>query len=275
MLVATDGDNVVGFRALMRWRFEHDGVEVHTVRAVDTATHPDYQGQHVFTRLTLHAIELMRDEGVAFIFNEPNTQSLPGYLKMGWQIVGRVPIAIRPRSAGALVRLARARTSADLWSERCDAGDAAPVVVNATADAITALLSAQPRQPGLRTVRSVEYFTWRYGLEPLGYRALPAARGVDSGLAIFRVRRRGAARELVLDELLVPGADRRAERKMVGMLAARVKADYVIKVGRRQLRHGFVPLPAQGPMLTWRAVCTERMPVLSEWDLAMGDVELF
>ena len=39
--------------------------------------------------------------------------------------------------------------------------------------------------------------------------------------------------------------------------------------------NGFVRLPGQGPILTWRGVCDAHMPALADWDLTMGDVELF
>ena len=62
----------------------------------------------------------------------------------------------------------------------------------------------------------------------------------------------------------------------VKTLAKETDADYVICVERRALSSGgFFRLPRQGPILTWRAVCDEHMPALADWDLTMGDVELF
>src|SRR5918994_5166036 len=51
MLLAEADGRVVGLRAFMRWRFIVDGRELSAVRAVDTATHPEYQGIGVFSRL--------------------------------------------------------------------------------------------------------------------------------------------------------------------------------------------------------------------------------
>ena len=45
MWVACDGDRIVGLRTLMRWEFERADAIFRCVRAVDTATHPDYQGR--------------------------------------------------------------------------------------------------------------------------------------------------------------------------------------------------------------------------------------
>jgi GNAT superfamily N-acetyltransferase len=96
--VATDGDRLAGFRVLMRWEFVEQGRVVHAVRAVDTATDPDYQGRGIFTRLALHALDELRSE-VDFVFNTPNDQSRPGYLKMGWQVVGGCRRGAPDRSA--------------------------------------------------------------------------------------------------------------------------------------------------------------------------------
>ena len=97
--VATHERRVIAFRTFLRWRFEHpDGSPRNAVRAVDTATHPDYQGRGLFRRLTLHGISEMRETGVDFVFNTPNDQSRPGYLSMGWSMVGRIPISARVAS---------------------------------------------------------------------------------------------------------------------------------------------------------------------------------
>jgi GNAT superfamily N-acetyltransferase len=275
-IVAVDGEAIVGFRAFMRWRFEHRGRVLEAARAVDTATHPDYQGRGIFTRLTLRALELLHDEGVSFVFNTPNEQSRPGYLKMGWRMVGRPPIAVRPRSLMSAVRMAQSRAPAERWSEPSDVGADAAQFLHGEARVIDALLSSQPAARGLRTVRSPEYLSWRYGPEFLAYRVLPAAQGAEHGVVIFRVRRRGAAREVVLDEVLVPDGDRRVATTLVKALAKRTSADSVIRIdGRALSADGFFRLPRQGPILTWRAVCDAHMPALADWDLTMGDVELF
>ena len=96
MLVAEDDGRIVGLRAFMRWRFQAGDRELLAVRAVDTATHPDYQGQGIFSRLTLAALDELGGQ-VDLVFNTPNEKSLPGYLKMGWRPVGQVPIRVRVR----------------------------------------------------------------------------------------------------------------------------------------------------------------------------------
>ncbi len=59
---------------------------------------------------------MRQHDGVDVVFNTPNDQSRPGYLKMGWSEVGRVPVAVRLRSALSARRVAGAlRDDAADW----------------------------------------------------------------------------------------------------------------------------------------------------------------
>lgn len=273
--VATTDDEIVGFRTFVRWEYDHpDGRLRRAVRAVDTATHPDYQGRGIFKSLTLHAIEDLARERVDFVFNTPNEQSRPGYLRMGWSEVGRVPAALRPLRPSALVRMLRSRVAAERWSEPVSAGEPAAAVLDAK-DLDTLVGDIAPPS-GLRTRRTASYLRWRYGFEPLHYRAVTLHGGPARGIAVFRVRKRGAAREAALCDVVVPGSDSAAASALVRQVARCCDADYVIRVGRRPLdRNGFVRLPGQGPILTWRPVTSSGPPPeLAQWELQLGDVEL-
>jgi len=281
--VALDGDRVIGFRTFMRWRFDHGGRPVEAVRAVDTATHPDHQGQGIFSLLTRHALDELADLGVGFVFNTPNERSRPGYLKMGWQVVHKLPVAARPRSALALVRLARARTPADKWSAPTNGGvDALEAL--ADEEALARLLARTGHggtgtdngaASGLRTQRTPEYLRWRYGFPPLHYRAVTAPGGPADGLVIFRVRRRGAANEAALCEVLVPGDDAGTIRHLLAEVLRCSQADHAVLLGAARPALGFLPVPGQGPTLVWRDVVETEAAPPDDWHLTLGDIELF
>ena len=275
--VAVSGERLVGLRAFMRWEFLHDGGVVRVVRAVDTATHPDFQGQGIFSRLTLHGLDWLRDDGVAFVFNTPNDRSRPGYLKMGWQVVGRLPAMARLGSIAGLWRLATARTPAELWSMPSRAGLAAAEVL-ADGDAVARLLASVPSEDAvLRTGRSVAYLRWRYAtFEPLRYRAMLAGASVEDGLLLFRVRRRGRAREAAVAEVLVPGGDRRVARRLLAETTRRSGVDYAVRLATDGLGGaGFVPVPGQGPLLVCRPLASTEPPAAAVWRLTLGDIEMF
>ena len=272
--LALDGPRLVGFRTFLRWEFTDGGATRRAVRAVDTATHPDYRGRGIFSRLTLLALEELRDDGVAFVFNTPNDQSRPGYLKMGWSAIGRLPTRFRPRSLPALRSMARAGTAADKWSAPTSVGVPAGEIL-ADTQGVERLLGTLAVPKGIQTRRDAGFLAWRYGFEPLAYRAFPVGDSVEDGLLLFRLRSRGPALEMALCEVLLPGDQGTIVRRSLSELLRATGADYVLSLGTAaSARAGTVPLPGRGPTLLWRGLADPSPPPLPRWSLALGDVEL-
>lgn len=273
--IAEREGRLVGFRAFLRWEFEQDGSVVKAVRAVDTATAAEARGSGVFSRLTRQGLNALPHAGVAFVFNTPNDQSRPGYLKMGWQEVGSVPLRVRLASMGALPRLAGARTAADLWSVPTNAAQPAAEALKDRI-AVAALLRSQPAAASLRTRLTADMLWWRYaGFPALAYRACAGAEGVAAGLAVFRLRRRGTAIEAMIGHVLAPGGDPAVAAALARKVLRVSGADYAVATATARWR-GFVRLPRQGPVLAWRdAGASDRPPPLAAWDLSLGDIELF
>jgi GNAT superfamily N-acetyltransferase len=273
--VAVDRDGgLLGFRAFLRWEFMRGPVVVHAVRAVDTATRPDVQRRGVFSRLTMTAVQALTRDGVEFVFNTPNPRSLSGYIRMGWQRVGRLPVSVRPASVSRLARVAQARGPAEKWSLPTEAGMAAGDAF-VDREPVERLLGAVEHRLALQTRRSVEYLRWRYGFPDLRYRVLTEGPTVEDGMVIFRLRRRGRALEAVICDVLLPGGDAALGGQLCKRVLAGTGADYAIRSDRYVSGRGFLPLPGQGPLLTWRALTDPAMPPRRVWDLGLGDVELF
>ena len=93
--LAFEGETLVGVRAFMQWKWQLAGKEYRVLRAVDTATHPEFRGRGIFRKLTEGLIEKATEEGFDFIFNTPNEKSMPGYLKMGWKKCYKIPVRVR------------------------------------------------------------------------------------------------------------------------------------------------------------------------------------
>ena len=136
---------------------------------------------------TQEQVDELTGDGFAAVYNTPNDQSRPGYLKMGWHQLGRPRIVVLPGTPATVVRMLRARQPAAKWS--------VPVDVGEPADGI----GERARPPAGGAIRRDEvpgYTAWRYGFEPLHYRAVE----VRGGLAVFRVRERGPLREVAVVE---------------------------------------------------------------------------
>ncbi len=261
MLVAEDTSGIVAVRAFMRWRFRRGDDILTAARPVDTATRPTARGQGLFRSLTEAGIEHLRDEGVDLLFNTPNSQSKPGYLKMGWEEVGRISFGVRFRSPMVLGRVARSRTAA------LKASIATPglgVSVTEGLDSFAASPQA-PKPERFTTDHDLDSLAWRYGVGPITYRWLPT--GPDSAL-IVRVRSRGQARELVVADQVGPIS---ASTKSALASAIRSsESDYCIAA------KGFPSTVASGtfgPTLTMRECASTPDPSDHYW--LPGDIELF
>lgn len=261
--VAIEDERIVGFRTFMRWEFTQGTQRLRMARAVDTASDPEHRGKGIFRSLTERAVGELTTAGYDAVFNTPNDQSRPGYLKMGWTELGRPAVGVRPRGPLAALRMVQSRGPAVKWSEPTTVGEKA-------ADALRepwldTLLGTLPAPAGWSTPRLADYLRWRYGFEPLHYRVLE----VRDGIAVFRVRRRGPSREVALCEWLAPRPNRSALRRLV-----QAAGDYLIASGIGAA-HGMVPLPRLGPVVTWRPLARASVPTLGDLSLRLGDLELF
>jgi len=286
MLVAEIDRRIIGLRAFMRWRFRGSQGTIRAVRAVDTATHPDQQGRGVFSTLTRRALEVLAVD-TDVVYNTPNDKSLPGYLKMGWGVVGRVPIAVRVRRPMRLLMngaLARGGELPTLELPRVNAASAAEVLEDGRR--IAPLLDEAGVLDGrIMTLRTPEYLRWRYASAPLldYHAAIAEEAGEVVGLVVFRVRSRGRLCEAMVTELLVRRGDHATGRRLLRRVVHAAGVDHLTcsfpegTSARRASRAcGFVST-GKGVML----VANLLGPVspdprrLESWAITLGDVEVF
>jgi GNAT superfamily N-acetyltransferase len=263
VLVATSGGRIAGVRALMRWHLTTiDQVTLSCLRPVDTATHPDFERQGIFRRLTMDALDLARAEGVHLVFNTPNSRSGAGYLSMGWEQVGAIGVLVRPRLGREVPR----------------PGIEAPTL----SDVVPSSMPFQPidsidRPPrGLRTRRTADYQRWRFGSHPtVRYGML----GTQSGAAVVRAGVRGPRVELVLSDLLGHAGSREV-RRAAKSNRARYMAGFFSSGSperRSALAGGMVPIPG---LRTLQLVALPLTDLdidvfdLGCWDIATSDLEL-
>ncbi len=257
VLVAEDDRGLVGLRAMMRWRFRQGDRLIDAVRPVDTATHPRFRRRGLFTRLTRQLLGTLADHGVRLVFNTPNDKSRPGYLKMGWRSVGRMPLWVRP--AG-----------------RCSLRGGRPHR--------GAVRLVSPSDERLQTDRTTDYLRWRYQEAPdLGYTIYGDG---EAGVVVRRRQRAGRA-ELTVVEIAAP---RRASIPVAASVLRRAvrSADALYALGMAALDTreaavlllaGFVPVGKRGPHLVARSV--EGAVPLGDvfnpraWRMQVGDLEVF
>ena len=264
ILVAQVEGRVAGVRALMRWDLGlPDGSVLRCLRAVDTATHPEFERRGIFRRLTNEAVDWARQDDFDLIFNTPNNRSGAGYLTMGWRPVGTIGVMLRP--------LMRRGAKADPYSAPDPEDFFEPVPAQYKTDENQARSS-----PGLRTPRSRAYLSWRFTGHPfVRYRAISS----DNATVVARPNIRNGRKEVVISDIIG-----RADRGVVSAMARRARAAYVAgwfsprtPERRVALLAGLIPIPGLRS-LTLVARPLRELPIdvfsLANWDLALSDLEL-
>jgi GNAT superfamily N-acetyltransferase len=265
ILLAESEGRIAGVRAFMRWNLTTPGGDVlRCVRAVDTATHPDFQRRGIFSKLTMAAVEAAHDDGVHMIFNTPNPKSGAGYLKMGWSEVGRIGIQIRPT-----LRVIKGEADPDVLPD--------PSSWLRTVTQAADLPAGSRPAEGLRTARDTAYLAWRFEQHPT---ANYFQAGTPEGTAVLRPNVRNHRRELVVSDLL--GPDLRAAARAAVRTS---KADYLAgwfspgsPERRAAVLAGLLPVPKVTSLTLVCRPLLDDLPVdplsLSSWDLALSDLEL-
>jgi len=289
LLAEVDGQ-LVGVRAFMRWQLTANGHVMHAAKPVDTVTHPDYQRRGIFKRLTTEACEVARRDGIGLLFNTPNGNSLPGYLKLGWQRVTELPLRVRlQRPVGAVWRLAswRLRNREVPAQEEFfrEAPTSAANVLDRESAGIRELLAQTCASAQLRTIRTIEFLSWRYASHPHipYYAEIVADAGRLDGILFYRTNFRAGLREVMIDDLVVREDAEDSVKRLLGKLLRRTKTDYVLAHGSEQTpivqtlrKSGFHKLPRRRITLVARALADEVVPdplQASNWSLSLGDLE--
>jgi GNAT superfamily N-acetyltransferase len=290
MLVGEADGRVVGLRAFMRWEFRAADRTLLAVRAVDTATDPGYRGRGIFRELTLRAVDALRGE-VDLIFNTPNSQSRPGYLKMGWRKVATVPVSVLARRPFRVLRAAGTLRSA------VDSGspvggppsvDAAPAsgALDPSETLKSFLSEVSPADPRIHTSLSLQYLRWRYAsVSRLDYRVISLEEeGRLLGLGVFRVRPRGPLWQTSVAEIIVRPGDRRSAVRLLRLIRRAAPTDYLASsfprgstLAQASRRTGFLPSPG-GLSLVVNPLRPDLEPdptELRSWALSLGDLEVF
>lgn len=260
VLLAFEGESLVGVRAFMRWDWRANDNVIKSMRAVDTATHPSHQGKGIFRKLTLRLVESCEEMKLGFIFNTPNKKSKPGYLKMGWSEVGRLPIRLRP--------------FLNVFSAKLNAGGYFAVNQNQLIsffNQFPELLNSSLN--GYFTNRSLSFLIWRYVENPnVNYSWFHDADGRYA--VIYRLKSLGKFVEFRICEFFKSdNLEISSFRNHLLQVVSESGASIITYAGHMPPFRGII-LPV-GPVVTARPIGANSFPTFHDWGPTLGDLEVF
>lgn len=260
VLVAEEDNKIIGVRAFMRWKWQKADKAFMAYRAVDTATHPEHQGKGIFKKLTLKALKLGEKRNDHFVFNTPNEQSKPGYLKMGWKEVGKIKVSLKPFFYFNFKKI-------EYKHSIKEGGLDEAVFKN--------LYTKQQDEGKIFTPKTADYLDWRFKNCKLQEYMIYE----DSGVFVAAyLKKRGRINELRVSEVIALTAiNKKKANKKIKSFARRVGAQIITAapgVLARSITGEF------GPVLTHKNLslnlpkqnCFED---INSWAYTLGDLELF
>ncbi|SDR69967.1 GNAT family N-acetyltransferase [Gramella sp. MAR_2010_147] len=256
VLIAIVDGKIVGVRAFMRWQWQLGSGTYSCFRAVDTATDPNFQGRGIFKKLTLMALDLGVDEKSNFVFNTPNSQSRPGYIKMGWKIVGKVPVYISPYF----------NLNMNKPSNKIENG-------NISDDFLIKHKTNQIDTQKLFTPKDANFLFWRYRECPLQKYLIYENKNLF--IAAY-VKEHKHFKELRISELIGDLSDKKIHKRVI--LWARNFDVNIITSGTKIFQFGIKG--GFGPVLTLKKLKLdpkkeESLLGINNWNNSIGDLELF
>ncbi|MDO6390241.1 GNAT family N-acetyltransferase [Pontibacter sp. BT731] len=273
VLIAEADGQVVGVRAFLRWQWKYKGQVLRAIRAVDTATHPEFQGKGIFKKLTLQGLKDAKMQGIDLVYNTPNDSSKPGYLKMGWKEMGRMALKLKVNL------LAYKHHSLPILPEQ-----------NWTklAELLPKLSNPSDLADQVQTLLSPVYIQWRYQDNPLfDYYYLS---DYQSYVLFFRFKSHSFGQELRIVDLLVDKQkfNKEANKELSRTFQKLNKACFLASASGRHFQlvrsvypgMGIIPVIDKGPIVTLRNVNLQEkvfaeLSKQENWGYAIGDMELF
>lgn len=265
VIVAESDGKLIGIRAFLRWEFSLDGKIKKACRAVDTAVHPDYQGQGIFKKLTLSLIEEMEKEGLDFIYNISNVDSLLGYLKMGWEKWGKLPLKLN-------FHFNQGKNNHPLNPEPWSKIENIINKVEQESQAVS----------GLNTHLLPGYLSWRYRDCPLfPYHFISDG---ESYVLFYRIKEGKMGRELRIADFFTNRELSKKEKNEVKkklkeaekLAAARFTSYSGLKYANEKILDlGILPIIPMGPIVTLRQINPLFSPLDQNWNWSLGDLEVF
>jgi N-acetylglutamate synthase-like GNAT family acetyltransferase len=262
VLVADTNGVLVGVRAMMQWHWQKGDRIFNTLRAVDTASHPDFQGKGIFSKLTTQLLEESKNKSFDFIFNTPNTQSKHGYLKMGWNVAGKLCIGLHLRFPSLLKK----------------ANSNCTTYYDANLNNLcTHWNNEMSKANKFFTPKSPNYLNWRYSNNPVIDYIIHCEH--DIYIAAY-LRPRKYFIELRISELIYQGNAKIIADKIKQVLNSLISSTKLTLISFSPNAADIIPgisfvLPI-GPVFTLRNL-NMQVPFenLNDWNISLGDLELF
>ncbi len=267
VLLAVVSGRIIGVRAFMKWEWNLNGTQFSALRAVDTGILPEHQGKGVFKTLNSVGLELAKSRGDHFIFNTPNSKSLPANLKMGWNKIDKLKIVFIPGNF-------RIRNFKKENFQYRESKNLTVLDLNKLLDSYN---NSQIQRGKIYTQKSLAYLHWRYEQNPLQEYQIIADR--DFYLAAYLKPHKRFTELRIAEHIHYNQVGSDKIKKAVSEMNKIFRAELISYTSGLNLS-SFQFSAKLGPVLVFRNLNLDAGPKkkvrhLINWSYTLGDLELF
>lgn len=272
-VIRHDGD-IVATGCLLPMNLLVKGRPLSAFQTCDIAVHPDFR-RRGFLKKVLDARKLLAlEKGGDLLFSFPNANSLPGYIKSGWEYVGRVPWLVQVTKPMAVVR------------DRLYPGKSQAMAVPTKYQLRESMMADVPAhsagvQDSISLERPPDYWRWRFSEHPNRQYGLVRSSTDANSIAIFTLSCKPSGLiEMVIVDLVCEPASLPDLLRAILKCAQRVGAGFIALMKPRGLpigtfyRRAFVPVRQKNfAVLPLVADLPDRIADIKHWNFraAMHD----
>ena len=225
--VAEHNKSVIAVSTIWPWQFICRGKILNTFQPCDTVVDPDYRRKGIFSNIYNNRMPLIKDKNASFLFNFPNTNSLNGNLKLGWNYLKNLEWLVKPlKPVNMVINL---RDKSKSVPQKIDNDHKINIE-----DCNTIAEKYLTYDGIIQTYRQKEFFRWRYEEHPFfKYGMVTAQKSRKSAGAIFMVNAKNKIREMIVVDVF--GANQLTPElfRMITKTGKQYNADYVTVIYNR------------------------------------------
>lgn len=221
------GEEMIGYYAAIPYAYSVGGRQGIAGMVCDVMTGNRARGKGVFTRLGAYALAQMQSAGIDFVTGYPiRPEVIPGHLKVGWQVVQKMPIYIKVLRTDSLLRLKKLGFLAFLGNAGAACCNLIPDLKPAGKAYLTESMTVEEflkddgypefLQSWMKTVpnaldKNRDFLRWRLGAPAAQYRVF-VARVASRAIVAVCISRSTVLEKIpslaLLDLMILPGHER-------------------------------------------------------------------
>jgi len=196
-IVAENNGRIIGTGTLWPFKFLINGKNHFAYQTCSLGVHENFRGQGVFRKINSMRIQTAKKNNASFLFSFPNQNSLPGYKKMGWNYLGKLPWYVNPISCK------------DIFLDKFTHSKSEPFNLNVEDklnDKKINISDDLNRSSNVSLKKSNDFYLWRYCSRPDHKYGFVSAgkKNQNKHGAVYTILKKGDFKEMVIIDFISP-----------------------------------------------------------------------